>query len=46
MKMKSSGMTRNLRVRATCVWYVAVNACVKSEYAMRMSLLWVRASSI
>jgi len=38
IKMKSSGMPRNLRVRASCVWYVEENACMKSKYAMKTSL--------
>jgi hypothetical protein len=46
MKMESSGMPKNLRVRASCVWYVEGNACVESKYAMRMSLLRVCAFSM
>jgi hypothetical protein len=45
MKMKSSGMPWNLRVRASCVWFVEGNACVESKYAMIMFLLRVCASS-
>ncbi len=38
MKMKSLGMPRNLRVSAICVWSGYGKACVKSRYAIRMSL--------
>jgi hypothetical protein len=38
IKMKSFGMLRNQRVRASCVWSTEGKACVKSRYMMRMSL--------
>jgi hypothetical protein len=38
MKMKSSGMPMNQRVRASFVWSFEGNK-VKSNYAKRMSLL-------
>jgi hypothetical protein len=44
MKMKSSGMPRKLRVRASCVWSADGKACVRSRYAMRISLSCVRVS--
>ena len=46
LKMRSSGISRNLRVRASYVWSVEGNAIVKSKYARRMSLLRVSAFSI
>jgi hypothetical protein len=46
MKMKSSGMPRNLRVRANYVCSAKGKACVKSRYAIRMPLSRVCASSI
>jgi hypothetical protein len=46
MKMKSSRMPRNMRVRASRVWSAEGKACVKSRYAIRMSLLCMCASSV
>ena len=46
LKLKSSGMPRNPRVRASCVWSFEGNACVKFKYGMKISLLWACASFI
>ena len=46
MKMNSSEMPRNLRVRVSCVWSAEGKVCVKSRYAVRMSLSRGSASPI
>ena len=39
MKMKSSGMLRNRRVRSSCRWSAEEKAWVKSRYASNMSFI-------
>jgi len=46
MEMKSSGMPKKLRARATCVWSAEKKAWVKPRYAMRISLSCVWVSSM
>jgi len=46
MKIPSSGMPRNLRIRASCVRSAEGKAWAKSKYATKMSLSCVCASSM
>jgi hypothetical protein len=46
MKIKSSGMPRNLRVRVSWVWSTEGKAWLKSKYAMRRSMSCVGAPSM
>ncbi len=46
IRIKSSGMPKKRCMRPSCVWSANVKACVKSRYAIRMSLLRVWASSM